>query len=417
MRECFIYIVPPGQTTFVPAARFHWLADQGGLPLGRLVYGRRYLERADAVPLDPIGLPLAPRVFETRSLGGVFGAVRDAAPDHWGRRVIQRHLQVFELPEIEYLLQSPDDRAGALGFGLNIDPPAPKRDFNRTVDLARLQAAADRILADEEQAPNDPAAVQAAELLLIGTSMGGARPKTVVEADGALWIAKFNCAQDRWNNARVEHAMLRLAEACGLRVAASRMETVGNRDVLLVKRFDRESVPTGYRRARMLSGLTLLRAGDTISDRDRWSYPLLAEELRRLCARPAEDAPELFRRMAFNALISNSDDHPRNHAFIALADEWRLSPAFDLTPTSPPSLERRDLALTCGDRGRIANASNLLSQCGRFLLARDAAARILDEMESQVRTRWHEIARREGVSERDCERIGGAFAYPGFRYE
>lgn len=417
MRECFIYIVPPGQTTFVPAARFHWLADQGGLPLGRLVYSRRYLERADAVPLDPIELPLAPRVFETRSLGGVFGAVRDAAPDHWGRRVIQRHLQVFELPEIEYLLQSPDDRAGALGFGLNIDPPAPKRDFNRTVDLARLQAAADRILADEEQAPNDPAAVQAAELLLIGTSMGGARPKTVVEADGALWIAKFNCAQDRWNNARVEHAMLRLAEACGLRVAASRMETVGNRDVLLVKRFDRESVPTGYRRARMLSGLTLLRAGDTISDRDRWSYPLLAEELRRLCARPAEDAPELFRRMAFNALISNSDDHPRNHAFIALADEWRLSPAFDLTPTSPPSLERRDLALTCGDRGRIANASNLLSQCGRFLLARDAAARILDEMESQVRTRWHEIARREGVSERDCERIGGAFAYPGFRYE
>lgn len=417
MRECFIYIVPPGQTTFVPAARFHWLADQGGLPLGRLVYGRRYLERADAVPLDPIELPLAPRVFETRSLGGVFGAVRDAAPDHWGRRVIQRHLQVFELPEIEYLLQSPDDRAGALGFGLNIDPPAPKRDFNRTVDLARLQAAADRILADEEQAPNDPAAVQAAELLLIGTSMGGARPKTVVEADGALWIAKFNCAQDRWNNARVEHAMLRLAEACGLRVAASRMETVGNRDVLLVKRFDRESVPTGYRRARMLSGLTLLRAGDTISDRDRWSYPLLAEELRRLCACPAEDAPELFRRMAFNALISNSDDHPRNHAFIALADEWRLSPAFDLTPTSPPSLERRDLALTCGDHGRIANASNLLSQCGRFLLARDAAARILDEMESQVRTRWHEIARREGVSERDCERIGGAFAYPGFRYE
>jgi serine/threonine-protein kinase HipA len=124
-----------------------------------------------------------------------------------------------------------------------------------------------------------------------------------------------------------------------------------------------------------------------------------------------------MRECMFNALISNSDDHPRNHAFIALADEWRLSPAFDLTPTSPPSLERRDLALTCGDRGRIANASNLLSQCGRFLLARDAAARILDEMESQVRTRWHEIARREGVSERDCERIGGAFAYPGFRYE
>lgn len=199
--------------------------------------------------------------------------------------------------------------------------------FNRTVDLAKLQAIADAILADEERAPNDPIAAQVEELLLIGTSMGGARPKAVVEADGALWVAKFNCATDRWNNARVEHAMLRLAEACGLRVATSRIEPVGDRDVLLVKRFDREAGEGGYRRARMLSALTLLRASDTIRDRDRWSYPLLAEELRRLEACPADDAQELFRRMAFNALISNSDDHPRNHAFIALTDDWRLSPA------------------------------------------------------------------------------------------
>ena len=133
----------------------------------------------------------------------------------------------------------------------------------------------------------------------MGTSMGGARPKAVIEADGALWIAKFNCATDRWNNARVEHTMLRLAHACGLRVATSRIVPIGDRDVLLVKRFDREAGEAGYQRARMLSALTLLRAGDTLHDRDRWSYPLLAEELCRLSARPAEDAPELFRRMAF----------------------------------------------------------------------------------------------------------------------
>jgi serine/threonine-protein kinase HipA len=415
MPECFVYIVAPGETTFVPAARFEWLPDQNGLPLGRLVYGRRYLERRDAVPLDPLALPLEPGIHETRTLGGVFGALRDAAPDHWGRRVIH-HVHTFALPEIDYLLQSPDDRAGALGFGLNVEPPAPKRDFNQTIDLAKLQATADAILADEERNPDDPIAAQVEELLLIGTSMGGARPKAVIEANGALWLAKFNCASDRWNNARVEHAMLRLAQACGLRVAISRIEPIGDRDVLLVKRFDREAVAGGYRRARLLSALTLLGAGDTILDRDRWSYPLLAEELRRLSARPAEDAQELFRRMAFNALISNSDDHPRNHAFIALTDDWQLSPAYDLTPTAPPSIERRDLALTCGDQGRRANADNLLSQSGRFLLSRDAAARILDDMEASVRTRWHEVARREGVSERDCERIAGAFAYPGFRY-
>lgn len=416
MRDCFIHIMLPGQTTFVPAAHFQWLPGEDGLPLGRLIYGRRYLERRDAVPLDPVELPLTPHVCQTRTLGGVFGALRDAAPDHWGRRVIQRHIKDIDLPEIDYLLQSPDDRAGALGFGLNAQPPAPKRDFNQIVDLAKLQALADAIVADEERTPNDPIAAQVEELLLIGTSMGGARPKTVVEADGALWLAKFNCASDRWNNARVEHAMLRLAAGCGLRVASSRIESIGPRDVLLVKRFDREVGEDGYRRARMLSALTLLRAGDTIHDRGRWSYPLLAEELRRLSARAAEDAQELFRRMAFNALISNSDDHPRNHAFIALADDWQLSPAYDLTPTAPPSTERRDLALACGDQGRRASADNLLSQCGRFLLARDAAAKILDDMEAQIRSRWYEVARREGLSERDCDRISGAFAYPGFRY-
>jgi serine/threonine-protein kinase HipA len=416
MRECFVYIVLPGETAFVPAARFQWLPDEGGLPLGRLIYGRRYLERRTAVPLDPLELPLTPRVYETRTLGGVFGAMRDAAPDHWGRRVIQRHVNAIDLPEIEYLLQSPDDRAGSLGFGLSASPPAPKREFNQTMDLVRLQTIADTILADEERPSNDPIASQVEELLLIGTSMGGARPKAVVEADRALWIAKFNCGTDRWNNARVEHAMLELAASCGLRAATSRIETVGDRDVLLVKRFDREAGAGGYRRTRMLSALTLLRAGDSIRDRDRWSYPLLAEELRRVSARAQQDAEELFRRMAFNALISNSDDHPRNHAFIALNEDWQLSPAYDLTPTAPPSLERRDLALTCGDLGRYANAQNLLSECGRFLLGREAATSILDEMEAQIRARWYEVARREGVSERDCERIAGAFTYPGFRY-
>jgi len=131
---------------------------------------------------------------------------------------------------------------------------------------------------------------------------------------------------------------------------------------------------------------------------------------------PAEDAQALFRRMAFNALISNSDDHPRNHVVVAFAEDWQLSPAYDLTPTAPPSNERRGLALSCGNQGRRASADNLLSQSARFLLPREAGAKILDDMEDQVRSRWHEVARREGVSERDCERIAGAFAYPGFRY-
>jgi serine/threonine-protein kinase HipA len=186
--------------------------------------------------------------------------------------------------------------------------------------------------------------------------------------------------------------------------------------VLLVQRFDRQQLDGGYRRARMLSASTLLRAGDT-QDRERWSYVLLAEELRRISSQPKLDAPELFRRMTLNALISNIDDHPRNHAVIAMDADFTLAPAYDLTPSTPVSLERRDLAMTCGDDGRYANANNLLSQCARFLLTREDASRIIDDMEVTVKDRWYGVARRCGVTDKDCQSISGAFAYPGFRLE
>lgn len=253
--------------------------------------------------------------------------------------------------------------------------------------------------------------------MLIGTSMGGARPKAVVEDKAGLWIAKFNRPDDTWNCARVEHAMLVLARACGLTTAESRVVGVGGRDVLLVKRFDRERTETGYLRTRMISAQTLLRAKDNYQSRDKWSYVLLAEEVRRVCNEPAGNAAELFRRMCFNALISNIDDHPRNHALIAKKADWKLSPAYDLTPAVPVSMEHRDLSMECGDAGRFANASNLLSQSARFLLTREAALATIASMEAQVRSTWYATARAVGVSEKDCEQIARAFAYPGFSYE
>ncbi len=412
--ELFVYVVLPGQTSFVTAGRFELSTDRLNNPRGRFVYGRRYLERADAVPIDPIELNLDARTFETLSLRGLFGALRDAGPDYWGRRIIERHAGVAALGELDYLLQSPDDRAGALGFGLNVEPPAPKRQFNRTIELARLQELADALLREDVD-PESRDSIQAQDLLLLGTSMGGARPKAVVEDAGDLWIAKFNRPDDRWNQARVEHAMLRLARECGLRVAHSRIVQIGRRDVLLVRRFDHEPGEEGYRRARMLSALTLLRTGDSHLDRDRWSYLLLVEELRRLCADPKGDARELFKRAVFNALISNADDHPRNHAVIAPAHAWRLSPAYDLVPMPLLGDEQRDLAMTVGDLGRRASAQNLVSQCARFLLTPAEAEKLIDDMEAIVRARWYELSRREGVSERDCEAISRSFAYQGFR--
>jgi serine/threonine-protein kinase HipA len=413
--ECFVYITLPGQTEPVTAGRFALTTDRRGTPEGHFVYGRSYLERPNAVALDPIELKLSPRTYSTVALGGVFGALRDASPDHWGRRVVQRQLGRAQPGEMAYLLYSPDDRAGALGFGLNQIPPAPRRTFNQTLDLQKLQVTADAIMADEDlPADAEIGHDQIEKLLAIGTSMGGARPKAVVEDEAGLWIAKFNRPDDAWNSARVEHAMLMLARSCGLTTAESRVAGVAGRDVLLVKRFDREKTQAGYLRTRMISALTLLRAEDNHQSRDKCSYVLLAEELRRVCSDPAENAAELFRRMCFNALISNIDDHPRNHAFIAKDATWKLSPAYDLTPAWPVSMEHRDLAMACGDAGRFANARNLHSQSARFLLDLGQAAGITNAMQAQVQNTWYATARAAGVAERDCEKIAGAFAYPGF---
>jgi serine/threonine-protein kinase HipA len=413
--ECYVYITLPGETESVTAGRFELTKDRRGDALGRFVYGKSYLARANAVAIDPIELKLSGTTYETARLHGLFGALRDAGPDHWGRRVIEKHAGVAQLGELDYLLNSADDRAGALGFGLGQAPPAPRRKFNKTLELAKLQEIAEALMRQEDVTTEEAAQVQ--DLMLLGTSMGGARPKAVVEDDEGLWVAKFNRPNDPWNNTRVERAMLELAKSCGISVATSRIETVADKDVLLVKRFDREKTGKGYTKSRMISGLTLLHADEAVGARDRWSYVLMSEELRRVARDPKKDAPELFRRMAFNALISNIDDHPRNHALIAKEREWQLSPAYDLTPAPQIAQDRRDLAMAVGDQGRFANAKNVLSQHTRFLLEEAQAKAIVFDMADKVRATWYEVVRGQGVTEKDAETIKSAFAYEGFLRE
>uniref|UniRef100_UPI00286C4DAE type II toxin-antitoxin system HipA family toxin n=1 Tax=Methylibium sp. TaxID=2067992 RepID=UPI00286C4DAE len=242
-------------------------------------------------------------------------------------------------------------------------------------------------------------------------------PKNVVEDNEGLWLAKFPDKSDRWNNARVEGAMLSLAQECGLRVAKHRIDAVGGEDVLLVQRFDRTLTAEGYLRHRMVSGLTALGAEDSHGDRAKWSYLLLADELRRRSAQPAQDLEELFRRMVFNALISNTDDHPRNHALIAPTDKWELSPAYDLTPNPLTSIEKRDLALTCGTYNRYANRINLLSQHGQFKLSLVQATAIIDRIQQTVASRWHAVLRQHGTTQLECEKLAAAFNYAGFEFD
>ena len=429
-RECYVYIVPPGATSFVTAGRLRArMVD--GVAVGEFVFRRSYRERHDAVALDPVELklPHSSHAYTTTRNSGFFGVIRDAMPDYWGRLVIDRHAGVAAPEEFDYLLLGPDDRVGALGFGLNVAPPGPQRRFSRTLDLARLQEAAEAVVAGRALANADSLATRAEDLLRLGTSLGGARPKALVRDGNDLWIAKFARRDDRWNYPRVEHAMLSLARSCGIASVDSRVVSVGDRDVLLVRRFDRDwhHEPSGrpahaqvegvagggYRRARFASALTVLQSDDAVTDRGRWSYLIFADEIRRLVDDPVADLHELFRRMCFNAAISNLDDHPRNHAVIAWGSTWELSPAYDLTPSPALSRERRDLAMACGHQGRMANRGNLLSASGRFLLREAEAAAIFDRIATTVGSGWLSSIRRSGANEADCDLVSSAFVYPG----
>src|SRR6266542_5476501 len=193
-RSCYVYVQLPGTLKLVTCGRYEHEVLQDGRMVGRFVYGRSYRERADAVPLDPYHLPVTARRHETAKLDGMFGALRDASPDAWGRRVIEKVTGRADLGELDYLLLGPGDRAGALSFGLGPTPPSPVRNFNRVLQLAELRRAAHLL---EETAPGEPVPIQIAQLTDPGTSMGGARPKNVVEDDAGLWIAKFPQRGDR----------------------------------------------------------------------------------------------------------------------------------------------------------------------------------------------------------------------------
>ena len=416
IHECYVFATLPEETQFVIAGRFLMDNSSDGIPIGRFVYGKSYLDRPNAIPIDPVELQLTDKEIYTTRKNGIFNSLRDSGPDSWGRQIVERKFQDSELGEIDYLLSTPDDRVGALGFNHDITPPKIKRQFKQLPDLVQWVEVVEKV-----KARNGLETIKklnlGEDLELIGTSMGGARPKTIVQDAEDLWLVKFDRPKNMSSQARIEHAMLKLAEHCGIHCAESKVESIEGHDVLLVKRFDRKRVKEGYRRFRLISALTLLKAGESHSEHGNWSYILLADELSRISASPESDAKELFRRMVFNALISNNDDHPRNHAVIANPDNWQLSPAYDLTPSTPVSIEERFLAMECGAFGRIATKSNLLSKSRHFYLKQDEAEKLIDEMTETIETFWYGICRKYGVGEDVCESIKDAFAYPGFHYK
>ena len=416
----FVFVQLPGSVGPVVAARYELESTASG-PLGHLVYGRSYLERQESLPIDPVHLPLSEEEFTTTKIGGMFGALRDTAPDAWGRMVLGRGRPGRTWTELDYLLEASDHRVGALRYGPQPVVPTPRDRIYMIEDLERLGEAAET-LQDEAAGESPPLLDNIADLLDPSSGLGGARPKTsVVDERGQLWVAKLPARGDRRVNAVTEGAYLGLAARCGLRVPRSRVVTVAGRPAILVERFDQAPAPGGETRRFYLSAHTLLGLDESVLDRRKWSYLELAHLLRRISDEPDVDVIELFRRMVFNALVTNLDDHPRNHAVIGTASGgWRLSPAFDLVASNAASADNRELAMICGalpGRERWASRANLLSGCRHFGLTPDVAASMIDEIKAVVTGSWHGEVRAQGGTDQDCKNVAYAIAYKGFELQ
>ncbi|MES1942464.1 HipA-like protein family [Salinisphaera sp. PC39] len=328
--------------------------------------------------------------------GRLPGAIADAAPDNWGRRVIEYRSNQARLSEIEYLLSGGGDRIGALHF--QPDPHCYQPPKQSTATLSQILDAAAYV---ESQAPL-PEDLRLA--LEHGTSIGGARPKAAIRDEHGHWIAKFSSSQDRFSVVESELATLSLARLCGIDVPEHRLAHVDGKSILLVRRFDRLTGHSGITRRLLLSALTLLQLDET--EARLASYPELAEVLRRLSRRPQEDTVELYRRMVFNILIGNTDDHAKNHACFWDGEWLELTPAYDLLPTPRVGQEGRQ-AMDVGDAGKASTLSNARSQAGRFGLTVDQAEAVIADTCARMAD-WKDMYEQAGVPPAEIDRLSQA---------
>ena len=410
MVERTVFIHLPGETEAVPAGRLTMIEQGLQVQASTFAYGRRYVARANALPVDPIALALAPgRNDEERVPAGglaMFGALRDATPDAWGRRVIENRLRAPPngLPESVYLDHAGPHRAGALDVRESPTSLPAGGVLPSVVDLRHLLDVAARI----EEGERVPAHLEV--FFAGGPSIGGARPKAVVTADGGEWIAKFPARNDTLNVPLLERATLELAREAGLAVPRTRVETLADgRQVMLIERFDREPLARGMGRRHMVSALTLLALHEQDSPDSSYAAISDAMGVHGVSGQIASDRNELFARMVFNILVSNDDDHLRNHAFLFDAEGagWRLSPLYDVVPR-PQVAQERMLHLSIGPQGRLARLDNALAGAGRFGLMPPDAARIIDRVVRAVRN-WRDLFEGLGVPVREIDRVASAF--------
>lgn len=361
-------------------------------------YGRSYLARPDALAIYAPELPLQAGALALLPGMTMPSCLRDASPDAWGRRVlINRKFgakgsagAAIELDELTYLLESGSDRVGALDFQLSPTHYVPRQAQQAT--LEELMTAAENV---ERGVPLPPGLDLA---LQHGTSLGGARPKVLMEDGERKLIAKFSASNDLYNVVKAEFIAMRLAAKVGLDVAPVQLTSALGKDVLLIERFDRQRHETGWHRRAMVSALTLLELDEMMAAYA--SYGKLAEIIRHRFLDPKTTLRELFSRIVFNILCGNTDDHARNHAAFWDGQHLALTPAYDICPQARAGQEASQAMLIHGGDRRSQMAA-CIAAASTFLLRPDDAISIINTQVQRIEQAWNPVCDEANLSEVD----------------
>jgi serine/threonine-protein kinase HipA len=388
-----------------------WFHLRKGKETASFEYSQTWLKHPERFALEP-ALKLTEGAFHTSAEMSIFGAIGDSAPDRWGRVLMRRAESIkakadkripLTLFEVDYLLGVNDEaRQGALRFSLELEEPV----FLTTKDssiipplihLAKLLSATERFLEEDESAEDIKL------LLAPGSSLGGARPKASVrDQDGSLAIAKFPRKDDEYNIVVWEAVALSLAKLAGIRVTDWRLETILKKPVLIIKRFDRNATD----RIPFVSAMSMLGARDN----EDHSYLEIAYAIIQNGASPNDDLAELWKRIVFSIMISNTDDHLRNHGFIYERNQgWRLSPIYDVNPT-PIEIKPRILTTAIDYDDRSASLETAMRVIKEFRLSKEAASKIIKDVRSAVK-QWRKVASKFGLSRSECDYMASAFEY------
>lgn len=387
-----------------------WARARNNKESASFEYDQAWLEHPARFSLEP-ALQLGPGPYHTPADTPMFGAIGDSAPDRWGRALMRRMERrraereggtPRTLREIDFLLMVDDEaRQGALRFAEREGGPFLREEGVKpippVIELPELLSAAEHVMEDKDTEED------LRLLFAPGSSLGGARPKaSVIEKDGHLAIAKFPRKDDEINTVLWEAVALALAKKAGIPVAAGRVEEIAKKPVLLVRRFDRD----GARRIPFLSAMSMLGA----KDKETRSYLEIVDALRQHGAAPKADMEALWRRLVFNVLISNTDDHLRNHGFLYSGpDGWRLSPAYDLNPV-PIDIKPRILTTAINEDDGTASLGLAMEVASYFELNDDQARNVAEQVGNAV-ANWRDEAARHGLTRTEIDRMASAFEH------